>query len=228
MTGRVQLATLAMIAALSACGGSGGGTVTTTPDVTFPVAADPPTTGPASELLQFYLDAELAMETRLDQRSNTAFVDNPATALIEPIEGVPDSGTADYAGYMTLVVEDGGAVLRLYGDAALEADFNANGAFSGSVTDFAGGRDAGTNAAYTGSVALSGGGIGQGVPNDIAMDYSGALTGNGEDVTVSGTLIGKFKGDPIVGLEANDPALTGTIGTAAATGNAQLVAETLP
>lgn len=133
-----------------------------------------------------------AMSDRLGDRFNTGWTGQPGE--------MPSDGTATFTGYAGIAVDAPGGVLGLLGIAELEADFAAL-SITGSADDFYGDQD-GTLDPYEGSLAFINGAIGSGVPNDIDFDYVGVLTGEGNTIILDGSVFGKFKGTPIVGLVA--------------------------
>lgn len=208
--------TLAMgLFALAACGGGGGGggggSGFNIPD---PTLADLP---PG-------VDARAALFTaasdRLDARSNTAF--------IEPyIEGMPSSGSAEFVGILYALSATPGENTELYGQANVTAYFGS-GTMSGIVSDFWGLDRTGSEAFYAGTVNLTNGDIAVDRRNDFTLDYSGDLSGNGEAVSLSGTLDGDFKADPILGILAIDIAPDVEIDTTPYTSVVALTAERVP
>lgn len=140
--------------------------------------------------------AYVASEARLEARSNTAFV--------EPyIEGMPTSGGAVYSGYMAVDLATAGGGTVLFGEVDVIADFAA-GTLRGSAGDFVGHDRTRTIDTYAGTISMTDGRIGVVRPNAFTIDYGGILTGNAEAISVSGTIDGNFKGDPIRGLLGYD------------------------
>jgi hypothetical protein len=133
-----------------------------------------------------------AMGDRLDDRFNTGWTGQPGE--------MPSTGTASFSGYAGIAVDAPGGLLGLLGVAELEADFAAQ-TISGSADDFYG-DGGGTLDPYEGSLAFVDGTIGAGVPNDLDFDYVGVLTGESNTIILDGSVFGKFKGTPIVGLVA--------------------------
>lgn len=207
----------AALITLAACGGGGGGGGGGGFDIPDPTLADLPPGVDARAALY------TAASARLGARSNTAF--------IEPyIEGMPSSGTADFVGILYVLSTTPGSNTELYGQADLTANFSSS-TMSGSLTDFFGTDRTGAEDAYTGSLAVSGGVIGKPAldrQNDFAFDYDGTLTGNGESIALSGTVDGKFKADPILGLLGVDVAPTVEIDGTPYTSVVALTAERVP
>lgn len=197
-------------AVLAGCGGGsgGGGSVGNEP---------PPEEASPVELFDFYQAAFTARYDRLDDLYNTAWV--------EPFEeGMPITGKAEFEGYIDVVLDTPKAQTELLGDARLSADFDA-GTLEGSATDFAG-RDAnGDYDFYTGTMTLADGKIGAQKPNDFDIGYKASLTGNGDTVVLLGSMEGKFKGDPVRGILAEDTDPTATVDGTSVTGSVTMAVE---
>ena len=204
--------------ALAACGGGGGGGGGGGFTVPTPLFSDiPPGFDSRATLFE---DATAA----LDARSNTAFI-GP-----DVIEGIPDSGEVDFLGLLYVNAATPGTATELYGQANLTANFGSQ-TMTGTLSDFFGVDRTGTEDAYSGSLAVTGGVIGKPAlaqVNDFAFDYAGTLTGNGEDVTLEGTVDGKFKADPIRGLLGSDDAPSLEIEGVAYSNEVNLTAVRLP
>lgn len=196
-------------AAVAGCGGGGGnGSVGNEP---------PPDGATAAELFDFYQAAYTARTDRLDELNNTAWV-------APVVEGMPTTGTAAFEGYIDVVLDTPTAQTELLGDTRLSADFDA-GTIAGQATNFAG-RDAnGDYDLYTGTMTLADGKIGAVRPNDFDIGYKGTLTGNGDKVVVLGSMDGKFKGDPVRGILAEDTDPTASVDGTAVTGSITMAVE---
>lgn len=200
-----QVVVLSSAVWLAACGGSGGSSTG--------VAGEPPILPPSatpSEAFGFSDTGYTQRTAALGARSNTAFV-------APLIEGMPDSGTAFYDGLVRVDLNTTGADTILFGQARVEADFDAQ-SLSGDVSDVVGRDSGGDVAAYAGDLALTNGDIGVNRPNDFTLDYGGTLTGNGETIALSGTLAGDFKADPILGLLGSDTSPIATVDGLGVTG----------
>lgn len=192
-------AAICVSVALGACGGGSGG------------GNDDPDFGdlPYEERI----DAVALLGERLGAFSNTAFSGTPSE--------FPSTGTAAFSGYAVAVLDTAVTAdlidalgsgddprLLLVGTATLDADFAAR-TITGSARDFFG-KDGGDFGDYDGTVSFLDGQIGISSsasgsrPNDVRFRYVGTLTGQGNDVVLSGNADGKFKGTPIRGLIASD------------------------
>jgi hypothetical protein len=201
---------LLLILTLAACGGGAA----PKPGPGGPAAPPPPASFDTLET------AYIGANARLAARSNTAFI--PPL-----IEGMPTTGGATYTGVMFVELDTAGMTTQLYGNADVTANFDAS-SMSGSVTDFYGRDRTGSQAAYTGAVSLTNGTIGAARPNAFDLDFSGALSGNGESISLSGTMDGDFKGDPIRGILGVDTTPTANIDANPFTGRVLLAAEVDP
>lgn len=190
-------ATCLGLVSLNACGSSGEG-MTPTPTPYDPARAAFLTAG---------TDA-LAQFTRLDGRLPTND------------RNIPDVGQVTYSGASLISVDTATESTLLIGQASVVADFTAN-SMSGSMSNFVGGTrpvgaapDAATTdyARYDGSLTLDNGIIVSVGPIDFVVDFSGTLTGNGDQIVLSGTMPGEFRGNPgIAGVLAETPLGSATV-----------------
>ncbi len=147
--------------------------------------------GPARADIAAALAAGLAQEN----------ISNPAA--------LPQKGTAQYAGYMTLALPVSGATTDYIGDLDLAVDFGATrNQVSGSASNFTG---------LSGSLAITGGDPARDTDPDIDYTFDGAVTGDlgqgGDTYSIDGTLVGEFRGryqDGITGIIYGD--ITGPTG----------------
>jgi hypothetical protein len=201
--------------AVSACGGGSDG------EDTLPG----PNTGGGTTVVPDLTSQFEAMQTRLSPPNvfNTAF--------LAPDNAIPTSGTATFSGFANVNIAQTGAPLVLTGPATVQIDFGTQN-LTGSATGFSG-VEGSTIAAYAGTVTFLNGRIGRDQspptpqqPNDIRLDYSGVLTGDGNIVGLAGNASGKLKGSPIRGLVAESAAgETVTLNGALAPAEFTLVAE---
>ena len=123
------------------------------------------------------------------------------------------SGTARFSGGAYIAAGQYYNATLLVGDANLTVNFDGRTNITGSITNVAG--LAGTNLdiagtgrldSYDGRLALSNGSVGAG--NQLSFDYAGTLRGNGDVLTLGGTMDGSFRGNPqIRALTASDRGL---------------------
>ena len=159
------------------------------------------------------IDAAVLLADEVGSLFNTGFTGQPGE--------MPATGSATFSGVAVAMFDDAAAPdlaesldpdagyrLLLVGTATLSADF-ARGTLTGQATDFFGEENGdGRYGDYAGTVAFRNGQIGvtdpkgTSAPNDIRFRYEGRLTGQGNDVALSGDAEGKFKGTPIRGLVA--------------------------
>ncbi|MDX8352300.1 hypothetical protein [Cognatiyoonia sp. IB215182] len=116
-----------------------------------------------------------------------------------PELAIPDSGSALFTGSATIRVETDVAPLVLFGDAEVTIGF-ADGQTDGTLDRFFGTNASGPVVDYDGAITIDGGELTDG----LSLDYSGALTGAGENLIFDGTMEGQFLGDPIGALSAAD------------------------
>lgn len=142
----------------------------------------------------------------------------PGTAFLQ----MPDSGAATYAGVSALSVTAGsGAEFALLGQADVTVDFQS-GAVSGSLSRFQGGViSAGgllptSVADFAGAIQITGGQVGVVRANLFDGTFAGTLTGAGDTIATSGTVLGAFKGTPIKAIAGiSDSSVTTVNGVAA-------------
>lgn len=150
------------------------------------------------------------------------------TAYVAPfVEGMPTSGGATFQGYFLAELDTTAQTTRVLGTTTVNANFQF-GTMSGSASNFVGVDRTGAMGSYSGGVSMTGGSIGVNRPNDFELPYSGSLSGNGEIVSLSGTLTGDFKADPILGILGEDSTPTASIGGTTFTGQVNLSAEIQP
>ena len=204
---------------LAGCGGGGGGT-----DVAPPAPGDAvlgevpviPDTATASEAFGLYEGVHARVSADLDTDfANTAFF-GP-----DVIEGIPASGAATYDGTIEIVLNTADDLTILYGAASVDANFTA-GTLSGVATDFSGRDQNAEFDFYDGDLNLVDGIIGAIIPNDANLDYTGTLIGNGDTIVLGGSLSGKFKADPILGIIADDDGTAANVNGLDVTGRADL------
>jgi hypothetical protein len=203
-------ACMAGVGMLAGCGGGGSSAV-------------PPTaqSDPAAYFNQVVGPGYTADRVALVGDANTGAVGLPNTAF----DKMPAAGKATYTGYALVGVNRNGAdptgpKLDLQGTATLSADFAAN-AISGQATNFVG-TSVGTQnpttgeypltgpaQTYAGTINVTNGCIGVAAgcanvtrPNQFSAGFGGTLTGEGNTVDLSGSLLGDFKGSPIAGVAA--------------------------
>ena len=169
---------VAALGAAAGCSGGGGGSA-------------PQSAPTRAELFDASEKAFDAAADRLESRFNTSFA------------GMSTTGSAVFKGKTYIAVNTAPSMSELAGDARVKVNF-ASGDVTGKFDKFLG-RDAlGQLDSYKGEVQVTGGTIGAAVPNDISLDYSGRLRGNGDTLRPAGELTGKFKGTPIRGFIASD------------------------
>ncbi|WP_458790221.1 hypothetical protein [Yoonia sp. MH D7] len=142
-------------------------------------------------------DAASDLATDLAQEN----LSNPAT--------LPQQGTAQYAGYMTLALPIDGAATDHIGDLDLTVDFGAKrDQISGSASNFTG---------LSGRLDITGGTVVPTTDTDVDYTFDGTVTGDlgqgGDTYTIDGTLLGDFRGryqDGITGIIYGD--ITGPAG----------------
>lgn len=169
--------------------------------------------GSADPVYAERIDAAVLLADEVGSLFNTGFTGQPGE--------IPATGSATFSGYAVAMFDDAatselaetldpdaGFRLLLVGTATLSADF-AQRTITGEATDFFGEENGdGRYGDYAGTVAFRDGEIGvtdpkgTSAPNDIRFRYEGSLTGQGNDVALSGDAEGKFKGTPIRGLVA--------------------------
>lgn len=119
-------------------------------------------------------------------------------------------GEVDFVGYANIIEGRNGDVnSALIGDATITVDFSGPSSISGSATNFGGAtrgnNGAGTAGPYSGTLILGNGAIVN--RNEIVLDYRGTLIGNGDRLTLNGTLDGDLQGNPRVlsigGIDTN-------------------------
>lgn len=134
------------------------------------------------------------------------------------------TGSASFSGYAGIVAGSDYNLTVLVGDADLTVNFNGSGSVNGTVSNISGvagfntysASETGTIDDYSGNIAISGGSVGSG--NAVRANYNGTLRGNGDTLSVGGTMYGQFYGNPnirAVELEGYDYAtLNGSTTTA--------------
>jgi hypothetical protein len=189
---------IASVLALVACGGSGGGGGGTGGSQGVTPKPTPTLSASAFDTFASFETAQAAFAAEKQAQNHTAFTDGVV---------FPSSDTATFSGIYQSVLDRSGTSTTLIGLADLTADFAAN-TVNGSADRFVGELSTGATGFYTGTVALDGEigkdpAIDGSRPNDLRLDYSGILTGNGQTVSLSGSSdMGKFLQTPITGLEA--------------------------
>ncbi len=153
-----------------------------------------------------------AMETRLGGYFNTAW------------PSVPTSGSAKFDGYALAKLFDAGNVYQITGSSTVDIDFGTKFA-SGSLSDFFGTDFDGNIDVYTGTIDMPFGSIAVFDPNDIYISYAGTLEGNGDTIDLNGTLAGRFKGTPIVGIWLDDLVSTTSLNGSAIAGSLFVIGE---
>ena len=184
------MAASVVLFSLAACGGGGGGSsdAAVIEDVVVPVTIDPATqAGIGSQA-----EAQAAAAALLEEWAPT----NPP--VFTALSTIPQSGSADYAGYIFGDLSDGSGDIthNVIGSLTLEVGFNAGGAdFSGTADDFVDSSDA----SLTGQLAVTSGSLDRdGNPaNDatVGVGLSGTLTDDaGSDLVFGVQLEGDFLG----------------------------------
>jgi len=116
---------------------------------------------------------------------------------------VPDSGTASFSGYATLVVDTAPAVSLLIGNANININFDNPGVI-GSLTNFVGSDSSGNLEEYDGTIAVTSGTLARFRDNDFYAIYGGSLAAPGDSIIISGELEGEFVRTPLQGIQAKD------------------------
>lgn len=200
---------LAMCLLLSGCGGGGGGD------------GGGGDGGAGGDIPGEVVDPRLARLDAYDAQW-TRVLGDPVAGLpgIAPTTGdLPTTGAATFSGFATVSVE-GPQPLVLVGDTRLEVDFGA-GASSGVMSGFFGTVPGGGVQDFAGEIAVTNGQV----AHDLQLGYSGALSGSGQQIAVSGRLTGAFLGDPVRALSVADLDPTVVQNGVARTGTVVLVAE---
>lgn len=156
------------------------------------------------------------------EAQKTRVLGDPATGVtgIAPtLAMLPDQGTMQFSGFATLRLE-GPLELVMSGDAVVNVNF-ASQQISGEMDKFFGTLPNSGIADYAGRITITGGHVQQ----DLSLDYAGALSGGGQDLVLSGRLVGAFLGDPVRALAAADLDPTVLQNGQVRTGTLLLVAE---
>lgn len=160
------------------------------------------------------LEAAQADLDRLD-----ALADTSAAAM-------PSSASATYTGKALGEMTDlsSGASVIYWGDASLDVSFTSGGGtLSGQVTGFQGLGSSGQVSDASGTLDLRSGTI-SGASADLA--YSGALSVEGQALTMAGTLQGGFRGAAGDALVLNDSSGTAMIDGSSVLNDVTLFVET--
>lgn len=191
---------LAVIVILSGCGGGGG---------------DSPGSG---------IDPRLARLDIYDAQRIRVLGDPGAgvMGMAPTTSDLPVDGNVQFAGFATLRVE-GAQALVLFGDARLDVDFGAN-RVGGAMTGFFGTVPGAGVQDFAGEVAVTDGPVAR----DLRLSYTGALSGAGQQLALSGTLTGGFLGDPVAALSAGDLDPVIVQNAVTRTGTLVVVAERAP
>jgi hypothetical protein len=153
------------------------------------------------------------------------------TAFLAPNNAIPASGSASFTGFVNVAVASAPDPLDLTGRATVNVNFGTRN-LTGSATGFEG-VAGGSTSDYAGTITFLNGRIGRDEatpttqrPNDVRLDYVGALVGDGNTIVLDGSASGKLKGSPIRGLTAfSDTAATVTVNGSPTTAPFTLVAE---
>lgn len=173
------MATVAVVAALSACGGGGGGN---------DGAADHPISIPAVQ------DMSDRMDRLYDREGDTLYAN------------LPRSGTARYEGYAVVDYNpDGPDTNGLLGNARLDADF-ANATISGRLDNFHRvTSETHIGRAYSGALTVSEGEIGSYYGTAaFGARARGTLDGGNDVVRIDNPIAGVFVGDDADGIVAQN------------------------
>lgn len=169
------------------------------------------TTTPGPQLTT--LEAAQADLDRLDALADTSAAD------------MRTSGMASFSGKALGEMTDltSGASVIYWGDAALDVAFaSVGGTISGAVTGFQGSVSSGHTGSASGSLDLYSGTI-SGASADLA--YSGALSLEGQELTMAGTLQGGFRGASGDAILLNDSSGSATIDGTSVLNDLTLFAE---
>ncbi len=167
---------LALVFCLAACGGGGG-------------------SGSGIDPRLARLDIYEAQKLRVLGDPQAGVMGVPITLD----ENLPIGGAMAFAGAGTIRVETGGAPLVLFGDAALEVDFD-NGTALGAIENSFGTNTRGTVVDYNGAITLQSSSTTQ----DMPLAYEGTLFAGDETLAFAGTMDGVFLGNPTIALSAAD------------------------
>lgn len=189
----LRLSAIAMtVAALAACGGSGGDGGTGTQQPTSP--APPTPTPPAAPK---FFELENSAEDLFSKYDSAEFSDESM---------IPFSGTADYDGPFLFDLSDYyGEDRSIAGEGDLSFDFSRGDALSGTISNFV--REDETE--VSGTIELSNSEIDRSSGSFSSSSYEGTVEANltgilqdqeGETITITGELIGDFRGPNREGL----------------------------
>ncbi len=149
-----------------------------------------------------------AAQTSFNQTAASAATLQANIKAMPPLTVMPNSGSANFAGYAGLTYTNAAAQrTELLSLANLSANFGTS-KVTGSLATFVGGTvtDPKTNSIanplpYIGNLTLANGTIGPG--NALTANVSSTLTTIGQKVVVNSTVKGGFVGNPLQGVEAD-------------------------
>ena len=206
---RFSHAAIAMssVAFLSACGGA---TTGTDPSPTFGGVLSATSTPTYAEL-EPVLTSVAEQEARVADFAGSRFT------------AIPDDRTVVFNGYGQIALDFEPATspdMTVVGDARVVVDFESD-SFSGSVSNMIATDDSNTVYGVIGDYDFTGGSVGGANPNNFSLDYDIDLLVGANDVEMSGTMDGLFRGtradpgdrNPIKAIDASDSAPTITTGT---------------
>ncbi|WP_106743986.1 hypothetical protein [Yoonia maritima] len=148
------------------------------------------------------IDPRIARIDRYDALNARVLGDLSVGAIgmsVTPDDMLPATGTAEFAGFATIRVENPDTPLVLYGDANIIVGFDDH-SVQGGLDRFFGTNADGDVTDYSGDIVIDGGSVGDG----ISLGYGGALEAAGDTLTLSGTMNGAFFGDPVSAIAAAD------------------------
>ncbi len=116
---------------------------------------------------------------------------------------VPVTGSAEYTGSASIILETMPDAALIVGDATVAMDFAAN-EVTGEMDNFLGTDPNGNIRNFDGRLTINAGRIGDATPNAWSLDYAGTVSAPGQSYVMAGTVEGEFLGDrasAIAGLE---------------------------
>jgi hypothetical protein len=116
---------------------------------------------------------------------------------------VPVSGSAEYTGSASIILETMPDAAVIVGDARVAMDFTLN-EVTGEMDNFLGTDPNGNLRNFDGRLTINEGSIGDATPNAWSLEYAGTVSAPGQSYVMAGTVEGEFLGNQagaIAGLE---------------------------
>lgn len=185
------IGSILVVISLTGCGGGGGGDDDGAGD-----------SGPPVDPRFARLDAYEAQRLRVLGNPGAGIAGLPQTDAAM----VPATGSTSFTGGATIRVEAASPIV-LYGDATLNIDFGS-AELTGELDRFFGTVSNGNVVNYSGEIRVEANAVAQ----DMAVEYSGALSGGGETLALDGTADGVFLGNTAQALTLSDLTAEAVVG----------------